>query len=219
MVAAPAMAAMAVAAPHLVPALYGRQWTGAVLPLQILCGVGYFRALYHLGGIVAQSAGRVYGELWRQAMYAVLVLAGAWWGMSYGLAGVAFGVAGAIVYMFVASGQLAIAVTQSSWKDYLRVQAGAVFTACVTFGVAFGVRALLVRLALPDAVVTLGIAAAAALPAGAGLLWNLSGPEWAPLRSHLPPWSARLIQPVFVRLAWAGARRAPFTSVPTRSAQ
>jgi O-antigen/teichoic acid export membrane protein/GT2 family glycosyltransferase len=219
MVAAPAMATIAVAAPHLVPALYGPQWSGAVLPLQILCGVGYFRALYHLGGIVAQSAGRVYGELWRQAIYAFLVLAGAWLGMSFGLAGVALGVAAAIVYMFVAAGQLAIAVTESSWRDYLRVQVGAVFTACLTFGVAFGVRLLLVRFELPDAAVALGIAAAAALPASAGLLWNLSDPQWAPLRSHLPAWSMRFIRPVLTGAAWASARRAPFTSILSRSAR
>ena len=55
MVAAPAMAIMGVAAPHLVAGVYGPQWAGAVAPLQILCAAGYFRALYHLGGVVAQS--------------------------------------------------------------------------------------------------------------------------------------------------------------------
>ena len=219
MVAAPAMATMAVAAPHLVPALYGGQWTGAVLPLQILCGAGYFRALYHLGGIVAQSAGRVYGELWRQAIYASLVLVGALSGLSYGLAGVACGVAAAIVFMFVATGQLAMQVTHSSWPDYLRVQVGAVFTAGVTFGVAFGVRELLVWLELSDAVIALGIVAGAALPWGAGMLWNLSDPHWTPLHAHLPGWSTKLIPPVLARTAWAGSRRAPLTSLLSRSAR
>jgi O-antigen/teichoic acid export membrane protein len=207
MVAAPAMATLAVAAPHLVPALYGPQWTSAVLPLQILCGVGYLRALYHLGGIVAQSAGRVYGELWRQIVYAALVLSGSLLGMSFGLAGVALGVAVAIVYMFFASGQLAIDVTESNWREYLRVQVGALFTACVTLGVAFCVRLLLVRFDLPDALVALGILAAASLPWGAGVLWHLSDPQWAPLRSHLPAWSVRMIRPT------------PLTSILTRSAR
>jgi PST family polysaccharide transporter len=219
MIAAPAMATMAVAAPHLVPALYGPQWTRAVLPLQILCGVGYFRALYHLGGIVAQSAGYVYGELWRQIVYAVLVLSGSLVGMKFGIAGVALGVAVAIVYMFIASGQLAIAVTQSTWREYLRVQVGAVFTACVTFGIAFGARVALVGFAIPDGLVALGILVAASLPWGAAVLWNLSDPEWAPLRSHLPAWSIRVIRPGAIRTAWAGVRRTPLTSILTRSAR
>ena len=60
MVAASSMATLAVIAPHLIWILYGPQWTGAVMPLQILCAAGYFRALYHLGGIVARAVGRVY---------------------------------------------------------------------------------------------------------------------------------------------------------------
>ena len=62
MIAAPSMATLAVVAPHLVRCLYGSQWSGAVMPLQILSIAGYFRALYHLGGIVAQAVGRVYGS-------------------------------------------------------------------------------------------------------------------------------------------------------------
>ena len=55
MVAAPAMGTLAIAAPHLVQSVYGPQWAGAVIPLQILCGVGYFRAVYHVGGVVVRS--------------------------------------------------------------------------------------------------------------------------------------------------------------------
>ena len=59
MIAGPAMATVIVGAPYLVSSLYGHQWTAMVIPLQILCLAGYFRALYHLGGAVAQSVGRV----------------------------------------------------------------------------------------------------------------------------------------------------------------
>ena len=104
MVAASAMATMAVVAPHFVRALYGSRWNGAVLPLQILCVAGYFRALYHLGGVVAQSVGRVYGELRNQTIYAGLVIAGALIGSRFDLPGVAVGVSGAILFMFLATG-------------------------------------------------------------------------------------------------------------------
>lgn len=111
MVAGPSLATLAIAAPHLIPSLYGPQWTGVVLPLQILCVAGYFRALYHVGGVVAQSVGWVYQEVRRQAVYAALVIAGAVIGSRYGLPGVAVGVGVAILYMFVALGQLALRAT------------------------------------------------------------------------------------------------------------
>ncbi len=43
-VAAPTLGTLAIGAPHVVPALFGPQWVGAVVPLQILCLAGYFRA-------------------------------------------------------------------------------------------------------------------------------------------------------------------------------
>jgi PST family polysaccharide transporter len=110
-VAAPSMAVLAVVAPHFVHALYGPQWLGAVLPLQILCLGGYLRSLYHLGSIVAQSVGQVFQELWRQVIYAGLVIAGAVVGSAWGLPGVAAGVSAAILYMYVACGHLALRAT------------------------------------------------------------------------------------------------------------
>src|SRR5262249_51859833 len=69
-IAGPSMAALAIAAPSLVPTLYGPAWAGVVSPLQILCAAGYFRSLYNVGGIVAHSVGQVYSELKRQLGYA-----------------------------------------------------------------------------------------------------------------------------------------------------
>ena len=54
MIAASAMVTMGIVAPHLVRSVYGPRWVSAVLPLQILCLAGYFRALSRLGGIVAR---------------------------------------------------------------------------------------------------------------------------------------------------------------------
>jgi len=194
MVAAPSMGTMAIAAPHLVPSLYGSQWTGVVVPLQILCIAGYFRALYHLGGIVAQSVGRVYGELWRQIIYAGLVIAGAAVGSRYDLPGVAVGVSVAILYMFVATGHLALRVTGIPWRLYLRVQLGALVTAGVTCCVALSVRLLLEARHTSGAVITLLVLAAAALPWGVGMLWSLGDPGFESLRARLPRWAARLVE-------------------------
>jgi O-antigen/teichoic acid export membrane protein len=193
MVAAPAMGTMAIVAPHLVRSLYGPRWTGVVAPLQILSVAGYFRALYHLGGVVAQSVGWVYKELWRQAVYAGLVIAGAFVGSRYGLAGVAAGVSVAILYMFVATGQLALRATGISWRLYLRVQLGALVTAGVTCGVALSARFLLEAYQASSAVITLAVLACAAVPWSAGMLWSLGEPGFEPLRERLPGASVRLI--------------------------
>ncbi|HEY2904431.1 MAG TPA: lipopolysaccharide biosynthesis protein, partial [Vicinamibacterales bacterium] len=143
MVAGPAMATLAIVAPYLVLSVYGPRWAGVVVPLQMLCLVGYFRALYHVSGILAQSVGRIYGELRNQLVYAFLVIGGAWIGSRYGLAGVAAGVDCAICYMFIASAQLALSATGTSFRAYLRVQVGALVTTAATCIVIVSTRFLL----------------------------------------------------------------------------
>jgi O-antigen/teichoic acid export membrane protein len=180
MIAAPSMTTVAVVAPHLVRFLYGPQWSGVVIPLQILSIAGYFRALYHLGGIVAQAVGRVYGELWRQLAYAALVIGGTVLGSRQGLPGVASGVSIAILFMFVATGHLALNATGTPWRLYLRVQRDALVIASVTGATAFFVRLLLEGLRASNTVVTLGVLAAAAVPWAAGVIWTLGMPAFQP---------------------------------------
>lgn len=194
MVAASAMGTMAIVSPHLVPSLFGPQWTGVVAPLQILCLAGYFRALYHLGGIVAQSVGQVYSELWRQAVYAGLVITGALAGSRYGLSGVAAGVSVAILYMFVATGQLALRATGTPWHVYFRVQLGALVTAAFTCAVALSVRFVLEAYEASSPVIALAVLVAAAGPWSVGMLSSLGEPDFQPLRTHLPGWCVRLIE-------------------------
>jgi PST family polysaccharide transporter len=193
MIAAPAMATMAIVAPHLVRGLYGPQWAGAVVPLQILSIAGYFRALYHLGGVVAQSVGRVYGELWRQATYAAAVVGGSLAGSRYGLPGVAVGVSAAILYMFIATGHLALNATDTPWRMYLRVQLGAFATAGVTCAVALFLRLLLEAWQCSSVVIAIAVLSGAAVPWSAGMLWGLADPDLESLRASWPRWCVRLV--------------------------
>ena len=192
MIAAPSMGMLAISAPHLVPSLYGSQWIGAVAPLQILCMAGYFRALYHLGGVVAQSVGWVYRELFRQSLYAVLVIVGALAGLRHDLPGVAAGVSVAILYMFFASGQLALRATHTPWKRYLRVQLESFVTAGATCAVALSVRLALEAWQASRAAIALGVLTAAAVPWCVGMLWILGEPEFEPVRLRLPVICAQL---------------------------
>ena len=193
MLTASAMATLAIAAPHLVRALYGQRWAGLVAPLQILCVAGYFRALYHLGGSVAQSVGRVYSEMWRQAVYASLVIVGALIGTRYGLWAVAVGVGIAILYMFIATAQLALNATGTSWRVYFGVQTGALATAVITSAVALYVRLLLEAKHAGSAATAFAIVAAAAIPWAVGMGWNLAGQEFEPVRASLPRGCAQAI--------------------------
>ncbi len=141
--AAPVMAGMAVAAPHMVAALYGPAWTGMVLPLQCLCAAGAFRAVYHVAGAVTYAAGRVYAELKRQVVYAALVAAGAVLASRWGIEGVAAAVTLAIVYMYVAMASLALGIVGRSWRDFLAAQAPG-----LAVGVMVGAAALCVRVGM-----------------------------------------------------------------------
>jgi len=150
--------------------------------------VPYFRALYHLDGVVAQSVGCVYGELWRQAVYAGLVIAGALVGSRHGLPGAAAGVSVAILYTFVAMGQLALRVTGIPWYLYLRV------TTAVTCGVAFSARLVLEACHAPSAMIALAVVGRAAVPWSIGMLWTMGEPDFEPLRARLPGAGVRLVE-------------------------
>ncbi|HEY2431609.1 MAG TPA: lipopolysaccharide biosynthesis protein [Vicinamibacterales bacterium] len=192
-IAAPILAALAIAAPHLILGIYGPQWRGTVAPLQILCVAGYFRALYHLGGIVSQSAGRVYSELWRQALYACLVVAGAIVGSRFDISGVAAGVGMAILYMFIATGHLALKTTQTSWRTYFAAQRTAGIAAVVTAGVALTVRLALEAARIPSVWITAAIVVSAAVPFALAVLSALGEPDLEPLRTQLPRWCVQLV--------------------------
>jgi PST family polysaccharide transporter len=192
-IAAPVTGAMAIIAPHMVRAVYGSQWDDVVGPLQILCLAGYFRALYHLGGVVAQSVGQVYAELRRQVIYGVLVVVGALLGSPYGLPGVAVGVSLAIMFMFLSTAQLALRVTGTPWHVYCRVQLPALVTGGITCGIVLVVRLTLEALNASSMVITLVAVAASGVPATASLLRTLGDPGFEPLRARLPAGCARLI--------------------------
>jgi O-antigen/teichoic acid export membrane protein len=184
--AAPIMAGMIVAASPLVRGIYGPNWEGAILPLQILCVAGYFRALYHLGGAIAHGTGNVYRELRAQIEYALMVITGSLAGLHAGVVGVAVGVAIAIVYMYFRMAFLSLNICRARWIEYLSVQ---------KTGIALGTLVAAVAILARCAMESLGSSAlliAVTLVLLCGFVWAcslssiLQQPNYEPVWAYIP---------------------------------
>jgi len=87
----PSAAVLVVTAPELTPLVFGKQWQPSVLPSQILATAGILGAITNPCGAMAKARGTrfVYGEAWRQAVFAALLITGAYNGTRPGVVGVA----------------------------------------------------------------------------------------------------------------------------------
>ena len=106
--------------PEIVSVLLGPDWTGVVLPLQILGCSLLFRMGSKMSDSLARATGAVYRRAWRQLVYAALVLAGSYFGHFWGIKGVALGVALALLANFLLMAQLSLKLTSTSWAKILK---------------------------------------------------------------------------------------------------
>jgi O-antigen/teichoic acid export membrane protein len=134
----PASAATFVLAPELIQVLLGPGWGEVVLPFQILTIGMLFRTSYKISDSLAHATGAVYLRAWRQALYAALVVAGAWIGGHWGVSGVAFGVLGAITANFLLMTQLSLRLTSLPWRVFLSAHLPALSLATIVFLEAWG---------------------------------------------------------------------------------
>jgi len=146
---APTMMFVLIAAPDIIIGIYGHRWTGAIRPLQVLALFGALRATYHVGGILAQGAGRPWSEFARQLMYAGLVAVGALVGTKWGITGVAWAVGIAIIAMYIATAQLSRTVTGFGWGDFMSAHRSGAAAGGAVLLVLSGCRWLLLQTALP----------------------------------------------------------------------
>ena len=115
MVTLPLSSVLVVIAPELISLLLGPNWTGVVLPFQILVTSLVFRAGYKMSDSLVRATGFVYHRAWRQWVYAACVIAGAWIGHFSGTSGVAVGVIAAIATNFLLMLHLSNKITKVSW--------------------------------------------------------------------------------------------------------
>jgi O-antigen/teichoic acid export membrane protein len=164
----PMLAALAIAAPELVVGVLGPEWEGAVVPLQILCAGATFRVIYNLGDSVAQGRGAVYAQSWRHAVYAMCIFGGSLLGTRWGITGVAAGVVGALVVIYLLMAQLTVRLVDTKWASFFAAHVPGLIVAGCLAGVALSVRTLARAAHLPDAAVLAGTLSASALGVGLG---------------------------------------------------
>lgn len=139
----PVSAIAIVLAPELVQVVLGPSWKGAVLPLQVLAVGMFFRTGYKLSGTLARAKGAVHRLALYHTIYAILVVAGAWVGHWAGLAGVAWGVVGALAVQYLLMAHLSLSVTSLRWRAFIGAHASAVTLTLVAATIAWSIAAWL----------------------------------------------------------------------------
>ena len=125
----PASAVFVVLAPEIIHVVLGPRWAGVVAPFRILAVVMLFHTNSKIGDCLARATGAVYRRAWRQVLYALLVLTGAYIGQHWYVAGVACGVALAITVNFVLMSHLSLRLTGMTWVALAQAHIPAVLIA------------------------------------------------------------------------------------------
>jgi PST family polysaccharide transporter len=132
LVAFPVFAALMAMAPQLMVVLFGERWLAAAVPFQVLCGAGALKLLNTYASSATQAAGRVWSEVWRQTIFAALIVTGIFVLRAWGPIGAAAGVLFASSVMTVSMHVLLKRVTHLRWSDMLRPLAPALLCAAGT---------------------------------------------------------------------------------------
>ncbi len=134
--ALPLLAGAAAAPEWVITGLYGEKWREAAPVFSYLCLAAMLGSgVTHLSGAVIEALGRVQSEVWRQAVWATILVAGYLLAaMHYHsivlMAGVTF--LGSL-WLYVSLGTLCLWLLHSTWYRYLEAQWGGV---CLALGVA-----------------------------------------------------------------------------------
>lgn len=123
----PTSAVLFFLAPEVVLIMLGSEWNGVVVPFQIFAVGMLFRTSYKMSDSISRATGAVYRRAWRQGIYALMVIGGAYYGQCWGLAGVAFGVLGAITINFLLMAELSLILAKMKWSSFITAHGSAIF--------------------------------------------------------------------------------------------
>lgn len=144
---------MYVLGPELIIVLLSHRWKEAIIPFQVLALGTFFRLGHKVSGTVARSSGQIYKVAWVQGIYAGLVMVGAWFGLNYGIRGVAFGVTIALLVQYLLLSQLAMEITKTKLRDFVACHLSALPLTLASFIVVWGTATLLRIYHLPSYIV------------------------------------------------------------------
>ncbi len=119
LVSYPLMAGLAFLAPIMVPVLYGEEWLPTVFPLQAMCIAGILRSIDPFLNSVLTATGYVRTTVYRRAFEFVVVGAAAYYGVQYGIDGVAIAISVAALLVMVVMVQMVTSASEITWGDYL----------------------------------------------------------------------------------------------------
>lgn len=129
----PILASMILGSELIINGIYGQKWSGAIKVLQILCIAGFFRVITNSAGAVTKATGKVYAEVWRQMIYALLLIVGAVMGVKFGIEGVGFAVVVSSIWLYISMSHLVINIVKINWLEFLRAHIpGMIVLAIVT---------------------------------------------------------------------------------------
>ncbi len=118
----PVLFGLAAIAPDLIPVLYGEQWDPVVAPLQILCVAGTLKVMNEYASTAVQALGKIWNQVWRQGVYAGLIVVGVAAFSRWGLPGAAVGVLIPTIAMYLLMQRLVTqvaslpALTVAAWQ-------------------------------------------------------------------------------------------------------
>lgn len=118
--ATPLSVLMVVGATEVVAVVLGGQWDATVSVVEVLALAIPFQTCGVLNVAAVRATGAVRQETWRQAMHAVLVVLGAWFGSRWGLSGVAAAMVGAQVAAHLLMTQAALSLLGLRWRQLLQ---------------------------------------------------------------------------------------------------
>ena len=113
----PSSVIICVSSPVVVPLVLGSQWTGVIVPVQIMAWVLFFRTNDSITDTLSRAVGRVKERAALQVIYAILSLGSIFVLKDFGLAGIAVGLLAVTILNFVAMGFLVRRITTMTLAD------------------------------------------------------------------------------------------------------
>ena len=105
---------------ELVAIILGGQWHAVVPIIQIFALAILCFTCDAINIPLMRALGATYGEAWRQAIFALLAITGAWLGSHWGLVGVTVAILGALLTVHILMTQLVLSLLELNWRHFLR---------------------------------------------------------------------------------------------------